>query len=84
MSGRSAGVTDGGGCYQGAPGRRRTGNAPRQARLLATTATVIAGFVIGGIALPIGPTWWLFWIGAGMVVLGAIIGAAVHVFDDWY
>jgi hypothetical protein len=49
-----------------------------------TTATVIAGFVIGGIALPIGPTWWLFWTGAGLVVLGAIIGTAVHIFDDWY
>ena len=26
---------------------------------------IIAGFIIGGIALPIGPHWWLFWIGAG-------------------
>jgi hypothetical protein len=49
-----------------------------------TTAIVIIGFVIGGIALPIGPTWWLFWTGAGIVVLGAIVGAAVHIFDDWY
>ena len=23
-------------------------------------------------------------LGAGIVVLGAIIGAAVHIFDDWY
>jgi hypothetical protein len=49
-----------------------------------TTAIVIIGFVIGGIALPIGPSWVLFWIGAGIVVLGAIVGAAVHIFDDWY
>jgi hypothetical protein len=49
-----------------------------------TTAVVIVGFILGGIALPIGPTWWLFWVGAGIVVLGAIIGAAVHIFDDWY
>jgi len=49
-----------------------------------TTAIVIIGFVIGGIALPIGPTWWLFWTGAGIVVLGAIFGAAVRIFDDWY
>ena len=48
------------------------------------TSIVIAGFIIGGIALPIGPTWWLFWTGVGIVVLGAIIGAAVHIFDDWY
>ena len=45
---------------------------------------IIVGFIIGGIALPIGPTWWLFWTGVGIVVLGAIIGAAVHIFDDWY
>ena len=45
---------------------------------------IIVGFIIGGVALPIGPTWWLFWTGVGIVVLGAIIGAAVHIFDDWY
>ena len=49
-----------------------------------TTAIVIVGFVIGGIALPVGPVWWLFWLGTGIVVLGAIFGAAVHIFDDWY
>jgi hypothetical protein len=48
------------------------------------TVIVIVGFIIGGIALPIGPTWWLFWTGTGIVVLGAIIGAAVRIFDDWY
>jgi len=49
-----------------------------------TTAIVVVGFVIGGIALPIGPTWWLFWTGVGIVLLGAIFGAAVRIFDDWY
>ena len=48
------------------------------------SSIVIVGFTIGGIALPIGPTWWLFWTGVGIVVLGAIVGAAVHIFDDWY
>ncbi len=45
---------------------------------------VIVGFIVGGIALPIGPTWWLFWTGVGIVVLGGLMGAAVHIFDDWY
>jgi hypothetical protein len=49
-----------------------------------TTSIVIVGFIIGGIALPVGPVWWLFWLGTGIVVLGAIFGAAVHIFDDWY
>jgi len=49
-----------------------------------TTSIVIVGFIVGGIALPIGPVWWLFWTGVGIVVLGVIVGAAVHIFDDWY
>jgi hypothetical protein len=48
------------------------------------SSIVIVGFIAGGIALPIGPVWWLFWTGVGIVVLGAIVGAAVHIFDDWY
>jgi hypothetical protein len=49
-----------------------------------TTGIVFAGFTVGGIALPIGPTWWLFWVGVGIVVLGTLFGAATHIFDDWY
>ena len=48
------------------------------------TTVVIVGFIVGGIALCIGPSWVMFWLGAGIVVLGGIIGAAVHIFDDWY
>jgi hypothetical protein len=47
-------------------------------------STVIVGFVIGGIAMVIGPTWWLFWAGAGIVVIGGIYAARVRTFDDWY
>ncbi len=49
-----------------------------------TTAIVFVGFTVGGIALPIGPTWWLFWVGVGIVVVGGLFGAATHIFDDWY
>jgi len=45
---------------------------------------VIIGFTLGGIGLCIGPSWVLFWIGAGIVVLAGIMGAAVRIFDDWY
>ena len=48
------------------------------------TAMVIVGFVLGGIALCIGPSWVMFWVGAGIVVLGVIVGWAVRIFDDWY
>ena len=49
-----------------------------------TTTIVFIGFLVGGIALPIGPTWWLFWVGCGIVVVGGLFGAATHIFDDWY
>ena len=45
---------------------------------------IIAGFIIGGIALPIGPTWVLFWIGAAIVVVGVIFAASIRIMDDWY
>jgi hypothetical protein len=45
---------------------------------------IIVGFIIGGIALPIGPNWVLFWVGAGIAVAGIIIGAANRIMDDWY
>ena len=45
---------------------------------------IIIGFCVGGIALPIGPTWWLFWVGAAIVVIGGIMAMATHILDDWY
>ena len=49
-----------------------------------TTAIVIVGFVIGGIALPVGPSWVLFWVGVAIAVVGSIMAAAVRIMDDWY
>jgi hypothetical protein len=47
-------------------------------------AIIVAGFVVGGIALPVGPTWWLFWLGAGIVVVGGILALSTHIMQDWY
>lgn len=39
-----------------------------------TTVIIMAvGFVLGGVALVIGQ-WWLFWVSAGLIVVGAIVG----------
>lgn len=40
------------------------------------------GFGVGGAALVPHPKWVLFWVGVAIVVVGAIIAAAVHIFDD--
>ncbi len=45
---------------------------------------IVIGFCVGGAALPAGPTWWLFWVGVGIVVLGGIMALSTHVLDDWY
>jgi hypothetical protein len=40
------------------------------------------GFGAGGVALVIGPAWWLFWLGVGIAALGGVIGLSVGIFDD--
>jgi hypothetical protein len=45
---------------------------------------IIVGFIVGGVALVPSPKWWLFWTGAGIVVIGCIMAAAAHILDDWY
>lgn len=47
-------------------------------RSWAAVGVIIAGFLIGGIALMIGPVWWLFWTGAGI----AAIGGVAAIFSD--
>jgi hypothetical protein len=50
----------------------------------AAVSIIVAGFIVGGIALTVGPTWWLFWTGAAIVVIGGIFGLSAHILDDWY
>jgi hypothetical protein len=48
---------------------------------------VTAGFLIGGLSLIFGhhgPTWWLFWTGAGVAVLGVLMTIVTNTFQDWY
>jgi hypothetical protein len=45
---------------------------------------IMVGFLIGGLALVFGPTWWLFWTGLGLVVIGSLLAASTNIFEDWY
>ena len=45
---------------------------------------IMVAFVIGGLALVFGPTWWLFWASLGLAAVGALLALAVGIFDDWY
>ena len=49
------------------------------------TTVVIIGFIAGGIAFVPGPNWILFWVGAGITIVGCLIllfSKAMH--TDWY
>jgi len=50
----------------------------------AAIAIIVIGFVVGGAAMLTGPTWWLFWAGTGIVVVGGILALSTRIMDDWY
>jgi hypothetical protein len=45
---------------------------------------IMAGFLAGGLGLVLGPSWWLFWAGAALVVVGGLLALGTHIFEDWY
>ena len=49
------------------------------------TSVVIIGFIIGGIAFVPGPHWTIFWIGAGVAIVGCLtLLFAKTMNEDWY
>jgi hypothetical protein len=48
-------------------------------------AVIVVGFLVGGVALVPHPRWWMFWLGAGIAVVGCLMTVFSHTFaDDWY
>ncbi|GAA2424038.1 hypothetical protein GCM10010191_40260 [Actinomadura vinacea] len=45
-------------------------------------AIMVAGFVVGGVGLCIGPSWVMFWAGAAIIAIGFVVGGVVHIFAD--
>jgi hypothetical protein len=45
---------------------------------------IMAAFVIGGLALVLGPLWWLFWVSIALAVVGALLALGTGIMDDWY
>jgi hypothetical protein len=43
---------------------------------------IVAGFIIGGLGLVLGPTWWMFWVGAGVTAVGGVIALVTDIFAD--
>jgi hypothetical protein len=57
------------------------GHGGRAKSWLAVTV-ILLGFVVGGLALIFGPNWFMFWVGAGIIVLGGILALAFDIFSD--
>jgi hypothetical protein len=48
-------------------------------------AVITVGFIVGGVAMVPHPTWWAFWLGAGIAVVGCLMTAFAKTFStDWY
>ncbi|HEV7931506.1 MAG TPA: HGxxPAAW family protein [Actinomadura sp.] len=45
-------------------------------------AVMMVGFVVGGAAIPMGPNWLVFWIGAGIVVVGGVLALFGDIMSD--
>ena len=45
---------------------------------------VMVAFLVGGLALIFGPTWWLFWASLGLAVVGLLLAMGTGIFEDWY
>ncbi len=45
---------------------------------------VMVGFLVGGLALIFGPTWWVFWVGLALAAVGGLLALATNIFEDWY
>jgi hypothetical protein len=46
--------------------------------------TIMVGFIVGGLALVFGPTWWVFWLGFGLAAAGGLLALGTNIFEDWY
>ena len=59
-------------------------NSGRPISWVGTTITII-GFIIGGAAFFPNPEWILFWVGAGVAIVGCFILLFSKAFStDWY
>jgi hypothetical protein len=65
-------------------GRAEVSEYPAHGRTRSWVAVlvIVAGFAIGGVALTLGPTWWLFWAAAGIVVVGGAWALASNILAD--
>ena len=45
---------------------------------------IMLAFLVGGLGLVFGPTWWVFYTGIGIAVIGGLLALSTDIFADWY
>jgi hypothetical protein len=43
---------------------------------------MMIGFLVSGVAMCIGPSWTMFWVGAGVIVVGGILALVADIWND--
>lgn len=67
------------------PGMEHGGHHPGKPISWIAVTIITIGFVIGGVGMVPHPIWWLFWAGAGIVVIGCATTLFAKTFsEDWY
>jgi hypothetical protein len=68
---------------ESAPAQSHSGqsHAGRASSWLAVTVIVL-GFTISGVALTVGPNWFLFWTGAVVIAVGGVLALIFDIFSD--
>lgn len=56
-------------------------HAGRPTSWLAVTV-ILLGFTIGGVALVMGPNWFLFWTGGAVIAVGGVLALVFDIFSD--
>lgn len=51
-------------------------------RSWAVVGVIIVGFLVSGISLTLGPAWWLFCTGAGIVAVGGLSAIFTDILSD--
>ncbi|MEU3163966.1 HGxxPAAW family protein [Streptosporangium sp. NPDC006930] len=57
------------------------GHGGRASSWLAVTV-ILLGFTIAGVALCLGPNWFVFWMGAAVCAMGGVLTLVFRVFQD--
>ncbi|ADG87500.1 hypothetical protein TBS_24850 [Thermobispora bispora] len=58
------------------------GHSAGRAKSWLAITIILIGFLLGGVALTMGPNWTLVWVGVGICAVGGVLALVFDVFSD--